>query len=56
MPILLPQGGAEQVAGHERVPVEQIVLCEILGALGIYLGSEGRRRIHVLNARLPRAD
>jgi hypothetical protein len=32
---------AEQVAASERVPVEQIVLGEILGALGLYLGSQG---------------
>jgi histidinol-phosphate aminotransferase len=31
----------EQIAAHERVAVEQVVLGEILGALGLYLGSEG---------------
>jgi histidinol-phosphate aminotransferase len=31
---------AEQIAAYERVPVEQVVLGEILGALGLYLGSE----------------
>ena len=32
---------AEQVAAHEQVPVEQVVLGEILGLLGLYLGSQG---------------
>jgi histidinol-phosphate aminotransferase len=32
---------AEQVAAHERVPVDQVVLGEILGVLGLYLGSKG---------------
>jgi histidinol-phosphate aminotransferase len=32
---------AEQIAAYERVSVEQIVLGEILGALGLYLGSAG---------------
>jgi histidinol-phosphate aminotransferase len=32
---------AEQIAAYERVPVDQIVLGEILGALGLYLGSNG---------------
>jgi histidinol-phosphate aminotransferase len=32
---------AEQIAAYERVPVEQIVLGEILGALGLYLGRQG---------------
>lgn len=32
---------AEQIADYERVPVEQIVLGEILGALGLYLGGQG---------------
>jgi histidinol-phosphate aminotransferase len=32
---------AEQIAAYERVPPEQVVLGEILGALGLYLGSEG---------------
>jgi histidinol-phosphate aminotransferase len=31
----------EQIAAYERVPVDQIVLGEILGALGLYLGSKG---------------
>jgi histidinol-phosphate aminotransferase len=35
------QAFAEQIAAYERVPVEQVVLGEIPGALGIYLGSEG---------------
>ncbi len=35
------QGFAEQIAAHEHVAVEQVVLGEILGALGLYLGSEG---------------
>jgi histidinol-phosphate aminotransferase len=37
----LGQEFAEEIAAYERVPVEQIVLGEILGALGLYLGSEG---------------
>ena len=32
---------AEQVAAHERIPIEQVVLGEILGLLGLYLGSHG---------------
>lgn len=32
---------AEQIAAYERVPVEQIILGEVLGALGLYLGSQG---------------
>lgn len=32
---------AEQIAAHERVSVEQVVLGEILGLLGIYLANEG---------------
>ena len=32
---------AEQVAAHERIPVEQVVLGEILDLLGLYLGSRG---------------
>jgi histidinol-phosphate aminotransferase len=35
------QAFAEQIATYERVPVEQVVLGEILGALGLYLGSKG---------------
>ncbi len=35
------QALAEQIAAYERVAVEQIVLGEILGALGLYLGSQG---------------
>lgn len=35
------QAFAEQIAAHERVLVEQVVLGEILGALGLYLGSQG---------------
>ena len=34
------QAFAEQIAAYERVPVDQIVLGEILGALGLYLGSK----------------
>ena len=32
---------AEQIAAYEQVPVEQVVLGEILGLLGLYLGSQG---------------
>ncbi len=32
---------AEQIAAHEHVPVEQVVLGEILALLGLYLGSRG---------------
>jgi histidinol-phosphate aminotransferase len=35
------QAFAQQIAAYERVPVEQVVLGEILGALGLYLGSQG---------------
>lgn len=35
------QAFAEQVAAYERVPVEQVVLGEILSALGLYLGGKG---------------
>ena len=35
------QSFAEQIAAYERVPVEQVILGEILGALGLYLGSKG---------------
>jgi histidinol-phosphate aminotransferase len=31
----------EQIATYEHVPVEQVVLGEILGFLGLYLGSQG---------------
>lgn len=34
------QSFAEQIAAYERIPVEQVVLGEILGALGLYLGSQ----------------
>jgi histidinol-phosphate aminotransferase len=37
----LAQAFAEQIAAYERIPVEQVVLGEILGALGLYLGSQG---------------
>lgn len=37
----LAQALAEQIAAYERVPVDQIVLGEILGALGLYLGRNG---------------
>jgi histidinol-phosphate aminotransferase len=32
---------SEQIAAYEHVPVEQVVLGEILGFLGLYLGSQG---------------
>ncbi len=32
---------AEQIAAYEQVPVEQVVLGEILGLIGLYLGSQG---------------
>ncbi len=32
---------AEQIAAYEQIPVEQVVLGEILGLLGLYLGSQG---------------
>jgi histidinol-phosphate aminotransferase len=32
---------AEQIASYEHIPVEQVVLGEILGLLGLYLGSRG---------------
>jgi histidinol-phosphate aminotransferase len=35
------QAFAEQIAAHERVSVDQVVLGEILGALGLWLGSQG---------------
>jgi histidinol-phosphate aminotransferase len=35
------QNLTEQIATYERVDAEQIVLGEILGALGLYLGSSG---------------
>lgn len=31
----------EQIAAYERVPPEQVILGEILGDLGLYLGSQG---------------
>jgi histidinol-phosphate aminotransferase len=31
----------EQIAAYEHVPIEQVVLGEILGLLGLYLGSQG---------------
>jgi hypothetical protein len=34
---------AEQIAEHEHVPVEQVVLGEILGLLGSFLGSQAVR-------------
>ncbi len=37
----LAQALAEEVASYEKVPVEQIVLGEILGALGLSFGSKG---------------
>ncbi len=35
------QAFAEQVAAHEQIPIDQVVLGEILGLLGLYLGSQG---------------
>jgi histidinol-phosphate aminotransferase len=35
------QAFTEQIAAYERVQVEQVILGEILGALGLYLGSQG---------------
>jgi histidinol-phosphate aminotransferase len=32
---------AEQIATYEQVPIEQVVLGEALGVLGLYLGSQG---------------
>jgi histidinol-phosphate aminotransferase len=32
---------AEQIAEHEQIPVEQVVLGEILDLLGSFLGSSG---------------
>jgi histidinol-phosphate aminotransferase len=32
---------SEQIATYEQVPVEQVVLGEVLGFLGLYLGSQG---------------
>jgi histidinol-phosphate aminotransferase len=32
---------AEQIAENERIPVQQVVLGEILGLLGLFLGSSG---------------
>ncbi len=32
---------AEQIAEHEHIPVEQVVLGEILDLLGLFLGSSG---------------
>jgi histidinol-phosphate aminotransferase len=32
---------AQQIAEYERIPVEQVVLGEILGLLGLYLGTQG---------------
>ena len=32
---------SEQIAAFEQIPVEQVVLGEILGLLGLYLGSQG---------------
>jgi histidinol-phosphate aminotransferase len=45
---------AEQIASYEHVPVEQVVLGEILGLLGLYLGSRGGPggRVHLLDAGL----
>ena len=37
----MAQNLAAQVAAYERVPVEQVILGEILGLLGLYLGSQG---------------
>ncbi len=35
------QAFAEQIAAHEQISVDQVVLGEILGLLGLYLGSQG---------------
>ncbi len=35
------QAFAEQIAAHEQIPLDQVVLGEILGLLGLYLGSQG---------------
>ena len=35
------QAFAEQIAAYEQIPVDQVVLGEILGLLGLYLGFEG---------------
>jgi histidinol-phosphate aminotransferase len=37
----LAQRFTEQIAAHERVSPDQVVLGEILGGLGLYLGSQG---------------
>jgi histidinol-phosphate aminotransferase len=34
-------GLTEQIAAYERIPAEQVILGEILGALGLYFGSQG---------------
>jgi histidinol-phosphate aminotransferase len=39
--VALAQQFTEQIAAHEKIPVEQVVLGEILGLLGTYLASEG---------------
>jgi histidinol-phosphate aminotransferase len=39
--VALAQAFTEQIAACEHVPVEQVILGEILGALGLYLGSQG---------------
>ncbi len=36
------QAFAEQIAAHEKIPFDQVVLGEILGLLGLYLGSQSR--------------
>jgi hypothetical protein len=37
----MAQRFVEQVSAYERIPVERVVLGEILGFLGLYLGSHG---------------
>lgn len=37
----LAQEFAQQIAAYEQLPSEQIILGEILGLLGLYLGSQG---------------
>ncbi len=37
----MAQALAEQIAAHERIPVEQVILGEILDLLGLYLASQG---------------
>jgi histidinol-phosphate aminotransferase len=43
---------AEQIAEHEDIPVEQVVLGDILGLLGLFLGSSGGPGGEFLYSRL----